>query len=78
MTPGRFLREFVSIGRPVLVRGALNMSLPFWQRLRAPGFNSSFGTRDVEVGGVPYSKQFNRPGLSMHLEDYLQYMASGS
>jgi len=54
------------------------MSLPFWQRLRAPGFNSSFGTRDVEVGGVPYSKQFNRPGLSMHLEDYLQYMASGS
>lgn len=73
------VRRLVSEGEPVMVRNVLpclqsssaSFSLPSLKYLSADDFAAAWGHRPVDVGGVPYAKNFDLFNERMTLENYM-------
>lgn len=60
LTADRFLIDYLSVQRPVLVKNALKSNqwralLPLWSREE---IERRFGTVSVQVGTIPYAQRF--------------------
>lgn len=70
-----FVRDFVSLRRPVLLRG-LARDWPALREWTMDALRAHFGAVSVAVGTIPYAADFARPARRVRLDQYLAYLSN--
>lgn len=74
ITPEQFVRYFLSLRRPVLIRGLVS-SWPALEKWSPSYFVQHYGQLPVWMGSIPYAQQFKLPGKKGPLAQYAQYLS---
>ena len=77
MSAQQFLRDYVLVGKPVMIRdscpAARRASAYFnavrWSPLR---LREAYGDARVQVGDIPYASAFGRPSTAMYISEYYE------
>jgi len=81
MEAHRFLRDFLTLRRPVLVRDAAANSTArrsWTRRAFEEGFADGMGAIEVDVGPVPNPSRFGVDGKRVSISDYVRFMFNSS
>eukprot|EP00042_Codosiga_hollandica_P057481 m.852323 g.852323 ORF g.852323 m.852323 type:complete len:657 (-) comp59598_c0_seq1:2279-4249(-) len=73
-----FERDFLSLGRPVIISGALTnaSSARLWTK---SSFSRTYGSQKVDVGPVPYAKTYGQSTAQLTLQEFIEkHMTSSS
>ena len=78
MDAQQFLRDYVLLGKPVMIKGLLSGSSPSlgayfnavrWSPLR---LREAYGDVRVQVGDIPYASAFGQPSSTMYISEYYE------
>eukprot|EP00163_Fabomonas_tropica_P025616 TRINITY_DN446_c0_g2_i11.p1 TRINITY_DN446_c0_g2~~TRINITY_DN446_c0_g2_i11.p1 ORF type:complete len:670 (+),score=96.30 TRINITY_DN446_c0_g2_i11:180-2189(+) len=79
LTMERFISDYHSVARPVVIRGLTN-EWPAWSRWTREHFHERYGNVSLMTGPIPYANEYGRPTESevMEVREFIEEMEEGT
>ena len=79
LSPDEFVRDFLSVGRPVIIRGAIKAGSQRWKNVfemlrRDTMLSEDYRHTKFSNSTIPYGSSFSMPENEVELGDFVEYM----